>query len=580
MLGNMAVALYVLGFVIAYVEGCGEGLADRIVGGEEADPNSIPWQVGLVSSGASTPSCGGTIICDRFVMTAAHCMPVCGSSSRPRCQVLAGEHDIFNSMDDATTHDIKKIYVHPIYGTSQASTPIDYDYALLELAKPIKLTGDSKARAACLPDPSDENFAAGTKFVVSGWGRRGLDGNLNRPDGKLHHVTVPAVTDAQCRQAYGARLTARMHCAGNIQNGGVDSCQGDSGGPITLVDPTTSKVKLIGVVSWGFGCARKGFPGVYAEVTSVLGWVKNTTVTCADQTSTEEPPPTGPTVPPTDPPTTETPTSCKANDGPANGADCIFPFIFNGVTYNGCTTVQDTRLWCSTSTDSSDNHIGGQGNWGYCNSACPENDPSTDPPNPPTPPTPSPPTSTTNCGGTCDDIVTDPPTTPEPPTEPPTTETPTSCQTNGGANSGANCVFPFTFRGVTYDGCTTVADDQLWCSTLTDSDGVHIGGQGNWGYCSSDCPSFCDEEGYFESRGECVCSEKSRVYWGNTIVRGRDNIQDSVAECQQSCAANNDCEYWSYLGGRRKYCWLKTKRENVRRQRGPWTSGSKNCPVS
>merc|ERR1711974_111275 len=166
---------------------------------------------------------------------------------------------------------------------------------------------------------------------------------------------------------------------------------------------------------------------------------------------------------------------------------------------------------------------------------------------------------------------TDPPT--GSPTELPTTETPTSCQTNGGANSGVNCVFPFTFRGVTYDGCTTVADDQLWCSTLTDSDGVHIGGQGNWGYCSPDCPSFCDEEGYFESGGECVCSEQSRIYQGNTIVRGRDNIQDSVAECQQSCADNDHCEYWTYLGGRRKYCWLKTKRENIRRRRrGPWTS--------
>ena len=123
---------------------------------------------------------------------------------------------------------IKILYLALFLRTNQAISSIDWDYALLELSDPIKLTGNSKARAACLPDPNDKDFAAGTNFVVSGWGRLSSGGVS---PSRLHHVTVPAVTDARCKQAYGAnRISPRMHCAGNIKDGGVDSCQGDSGG--------------------------------------------------------------------------------------------------------------------------------------------------------------------------------------------------------------------------------------------------------------------------------------------------------------------------------------------------------------
>ena len=64
---------------------------------------------------------------------------------------------------------------------------------------------------------------------------------------------------------------------------------------------------------------------------------------------------------------------------------------------------------------------------------------------------------------------------------------PVRCLTTGGGNAGKICVFPFNFDGVTYNGCTTVIDDKLWCSTLTNN-GVHVGGQNQWGYCNSQCP--------------------------------------------------------------------------------------------
>ena len=108
-----------------------------------------------------------------------------------------------------------------------------------------------KFRAACLPDADDTNFTTNDKFTVSGWGRTASGGSSPN---KLHHVEVPWVSDTQCKQSYGQNsITEAMICAGNFDDGGIDSCSGDGGGPLTWVDPNTQKVKLVGVVSWGAG---------------------------------------------------------------------------------------------------------------------------------------------------------------------------------------------------------------------------------------------------------------------------------------------------------------------------------------
>ena len=198
---------------------------ERIIGGQPADPNSIPWQVGVLKKEAPNSAwCGGTIITSTYVMTAAHCKFEQNGDElfENDFVVLAGEHDLLNDIDAATSHDVEKINNHPQYSNGG----FDYDYSIFELTNPIELTGSSKARAACLPDPGDTSFEAGTNFVVSGWGARD-DGSIG---GELHHVTVPFVSDTVCSQAYGGGITTRMICAGDIQNGGVDSCGGDSGG--------------------------------------------------------------------------------------------------------------------------------------------------------------------------------------------------------------------------------------------------------------------------------------------------------------------------------------------------------------
>jgi len=322
---NMAslLALSLLLNAIAFAHGCGEALEGRIVGGGATEAHAIPWQVGLVGGG-SRPFCGGTIICPKWIMTAAHC-------NLGSFQVLAQEHQVAGSGNsaDGTRHEVARVIPHPDYDDNT----VNNDFMLVELVEPIDLTGTSKARAACLPTESDiESYtAAGSNFVVSGWGA--LEQGGSSPN-VLHSAIVPHISDSVCNEAdkYDNRITSQMMCAGHLA-GGIDSCQGDSGGPLTWADPSTSKVKLVGVVSWGFGCAQPNLPGVYAEITSVLSWINgiipNTCSNGDSGTGTTSGPNPGPTTtigPNPEPSTTNAPNPepTTTSDGGSTG-DCEIP---------------------------------------------------------------------------------------------------------------------------------------------------------------------------------------------------------------------------------------------------------------
>ena len=223
--------------LIGLYRGCGKGItSNRIVSGSEADPHSIPWQAALVRKGEWRPFCGGTIIFRRFIMTAAHCMYLKHQLIGPHTfQIVAGVHNwrengaIWKRLGRKPRHeqrrDIENFVMHPSYEYPSQ----DYDYAIIKLIKPFKLKGRSKARAACLPNPTkDINFQPGTNFTVSGWGWL-FDEARGQPH-VLHHVTVPAISDAECKKVYKTEFSDRMHCAGDLQNGGIDACNGDSGG--------------------------------------------------------------------------------------------------------------------------------------------------------------------------------------------------------------------------------------------------------------------------------------------------------------------------------------------------------------
>jgi len=196
-------------------------------------------------------------------MTAAHCTR--GSNVR-NFRVVAGEHNTATD-SDGVPHTIACKKEHPQYDGSI----FRFDFAILTLDEPVDITSaDSKARVACLPADTSRLYGNGESLTVSGWGSRREGGGLPK---KLHHVQVPGVTNEVCQQDYEQSIFtihSEMICAG-ADEGGIDSCQGDSGGPLTFEE--NGSTDLVGVVSYGIGCARDTHYGVYARITEVLPWI-------------------------------------------------------------------------------------------------------------------------------------------------------------------------------------------------------------------------------------------------------------------------------------------------------------------
>ncbi|XP_072747963.1 trypsin-1 isoform X2 [Anoplolepis gracilipes] len=238
---------------------------NRIVGGVQTVVNQYPWMALLMYRGQFY--CGGTVINSRYVMTAAHCIDRFDGS---KLTVRILEHN-WNLTSESKTQDFKveKTIKHSGYSTIN----YDNDIALIKLRDPIRFQGPM--RPACLPEPG-KTFA-GEKGIVTGWGATKEGGSVST---YLQEVEVPIISNAECRATkYPSRkITDNMLCAGYIQ-GGKDSCQGDSGGPLHI--EKNGVYYVIGVVSWGEGCAQPGYPGVYCRGNRYLTWIAyNTKDSC------------------------------------------------------------------------------------------------------------------------------------------------------------------------------------------------------------------------------------------------------------------------------------------------------------
>lgn len=228
----------------------------RIIGGEPTGVGEYPFMVALLleprgGTDFDKQYCGGSLIASRWVLTAAHCVEFLTSPSE--ITVVAARTHLDST--EGETRAVKAFYIHPDYDPNLLSP----DVALIELQRPINNV--TPIRLAGAGDDGLE--AAGTPYTVIGWGNTSTTGRASFPD-ELREVVVPAVSDARCIEVYKSFLIAdTMLCAGQ---GGVDSCQGDSGGPMfATVGGTPIQV---GIVSWGIGCAKNHFPGVYSEVNS------------------------------------------------------------------------------------------------------------------------------------------------------------------------------------------------------------------------------------------------------------------------------------------------------------------------
>ncbi|XP_076242357.1 trypsin-1 [Calliopsis andreniformis] len=229
----------------------------RIVGGRPADPTEWPWMVALLRKN-EVQYCGGVLITDRHVLTAAHCV----YKSNPRdIKVRLGEYD-FSTREETRALDfaVTEIRVHPDFDY----TSYENDIAILKMHRSTVF--NSYIWPVCLP-PIDQTFE-NVNAVVTGWGTRYYGGPASTV---LMEVGVPIWPQQKCVRSFVQRIPKTAMCAGAYE-GGRDACQGDSGGPL-LHQLANGRWVNIGIVSWGIRCGERGRPGIYTRVSSYLDWI-------------------------------------------------------------------------------------------------------------------------------------------------------------------------------------------------------------------------------------------------------------------------------------------------------------------
>ena len=195
--------------------------------------------------------CGGSLVREDWVVTAAHCVQ---GESPSNLDVVIGLHNV-NGTTGSQTRSVDQIIIHPSY----SGNSLNNDYALLHLSSPIT---DFEPIKLCTDTNHDEEPVMSTTM---GWGATSSGGNSSN---LLLEVDVPI--DDSCGNYSNSDITNNMVCAGD-GNGGEDSCQGDSGGPLIMTN-SDGEYELIGIVSWGYGCAEAQYPGVYSKIHSRLDW--------------------------------------------------------------------------------------------------------------------------------------------------------------------------------------------------------------------------------------------------------------------------------------------------------------------
>ncbi len=234
----------------------------RIINGHDANPRDWPFIVQLrINTGQGTGFCGGSLISQDWVLTAAHCFSD-GAS-------MTVHPATSNGRASSDGLRVSKAFLHPSYGESYGA-PV-HDLMLLKLASPANIPNSA---LALLPSAKMEQTLAPLRTCaeVAGWGAQVEGGRVAEI---LSTVNVKQLDSSMCSAAYGSGIAENLHLCAGYEQGGKDSCQGDSGGPLIIRDGPTGHL-LVGVVSFGKGCAQPGFPGVYGRTSTYRDWIFQT----------------------------------------------------------------------------------------------------------------------------------------------------------------------------------------------------------------------------------------------------------------------------------------------------------------
>jgi len=259
----------------------------RIIGGQEVVKGRYPFIVSLIQQNKHV--CGGSLIADDIILTAAHC-------TENLVAVQVGRHHIINEKESYQSFVIEKFITHPGWNTNEgmgigigglydegtAGASMDNDFMIIKIYgwtnnNPVRVNKDSNV-------PAKEN----DELTVMGWGV------TNEATGAfssiLKEVTVNYMTNKKCEQAEGFadgsvfsikdEITSNMLCAKDLNE---DACQGDSGGPLLIVGNSAENDLQVGVVSWGIGCGHSIFPGIYSRISQQYDWIKAQVCSLAEE---------------------------------------------------------------------------------------------------------------------------------------------------------------------------------------------------------------------------------------------------------------------------------------------------------
>ncbi|XP_053312823.1 enteropeptidase [Spea bombifrons] len=244
---------------------CGERLLDnensKIVGGTDAALGAWPWIVSLYYNNRQT--CGASLMNEEWLVSAAHC--VYGRNLIPSLwKAVLGLHDSLNVTSPTTvTLVIDQIVINPHYNRRTK----DSDIVMMHLQFKVNYT--DYIQPICLPE-SHQEFPSGMNCSIAGWGRIQSQGPIPNI---LQEAEVPLISNEKCQvQMPEYNITRNMICGG-YDHGGIDTCQGDSGGPLMCL--LNERWVLVGVTSFGYGCAQPNRPGVYVRVEQFTQWIQN-----------------------------------------------------------------------------------------------------------------------------------------------------------------------------------------------------------------------------------------------------------------------------------------------------------------
>uniref|UniRef100_A0A3Q3X228 Peptidase S1 domain-containing protein n=1 Tax=Mola mola TaxID=94237 RepID=A0A3Q3X228_MOLML len=234
---------------------------NRIIGGDDASPGEWPWQVTLQLD--SNHFCGGSLISDQWVLTAAQCL----FTGIGRITVFLGRHNVSGPNPNDVSRKVEDAVCHPDYDVFT----FDNDICLLKLSAPVNFT--DYIYPVCLA-AANSTFHSGTSSWVTGWG---VTENGTLPD-ILQEVEVPVVGNNECECSYPSGITDNMICSGHRQ-GGKGICQGDGGGSLLIEDRNNSVWLQIGILSFTRGCALPMIPAGYTRVSRYQEWITDVTGT-------------------------------------------------------------------------------------------------------------------------------------------------------------------------------------------------------------------------------------------------------------------------------------------------------------